>query len=136
MIALLCSIALAADNIDDEVEFKNVYHMNGPTLLPNGFPGGEMLKAGGMIAWEKKGDGDEAELFMYQTVGVNIDQNYGKTKSDDEKDDDSETDEEEDEKDAPVVSPDEAVVQVGLCAPDTSAQDEALHFMMCTLIEF
>jgi len=122
-IALLCGMALAVENIDDAVEFKNIYHMSGPSLLPNGYPGGEMLKAGGMIAWEKQGEGDAAELFMYQTVGVNIDQNYGKSESDDDNDD-SETDTEQEKKDVSVVSPDEAVVQVGLCAPDTSAQTE------------
>jgi len=64
-IALLCGVALAVDNIVDKVEFKNVYNINGPTLLPNGYPNGEMLKAGGSTAWEVKGDGDDAELFMY-----------------------------------------------------------------------
>jgi len=68
---------------------------------------------------------------------VNIDQYYGETKSDDDSDDtDSKSDEQDDKNEGVVVSPDEARVQVGLCAPDMSAATEADRFMMCTLVEF
>jgi len=120
----------AVDHIDTEVTFKNIYYMSGATLLPE-YGGGEILKAGGQIAWEiKKGDGEDAkeELYMYQTIGVNIDQNYGKNASDDE-----ETDEDEED---PIESPDKARIQVGLCAPDTGKALSDDDFMMCSLVEF
>jgi len=65
---------------------------------------------------------------MYQTIGVNIDQNYGKNASDDE-----ETDEDEED---PIESPDKARIQVGLCAPDTGKALSDDDFMMCSLVEF
>ena len=123
-IALLCGMAFAVDSVDlvdpvdnhihTKVDFKNIYHMSGATLAP-GYGGGEILKAGGQTAWEIKNenaDTDDSEmefLYIYYTIGVNIDQNYGKNDSDDE-----ESDEEED----PVESPAKARIQVGLCGQE------------------
>ena len=126
-IALLCGIAIAVEDpvnpaadsddkhIDTKVDFKNIYHMSGATLQP-GYGGGEILKAGGQIAWEiKEVEDDKDELYIYYTIGVNIDQNYGKNASDDEETDED-TDEEEDSD--PVESPAKAIIQVGLCGQE------------------
>ena len=129
-IALLCGMAFAVDSVDPvdpvdpvdnhirtKVDFKNIYHMSGATLAP-GYGGGEILKAGGQTAWEIKKENDDTDdsddsdkefLYIYYTIGVNIDQNYGKNDSDDE-----ESDEEED----PVESPAKARIQVGLCGQE------------------
>ena len=68
-ISLLCGMAFAVDaidHIDTKVAFKNIYHMSGATLLP-GYGGGEILKAGGQIAWEIKtvGEGADAKDGIY-----------------------------------------------------------------------
>ena len=76
-IALLCGMAFAVEDpvnpasdsddkhIDTKVDFKNIYHMSGATLQP-GYGGGEILKAGGQIAWEVKKNEDEKDaLYMY-----------------------------------------------------------------------
>jgi len=101
------------ENIDTKVDFKNIYHMSGATLMP-GYGGGEILKAGGQIAWEiKEVEDDKDELYIYYTIGVNIDQNYGKNATDDE-----ESDEDTEEEEDPVESPAKARIQVGLCGQE------------------
>jgi len=71
----LCGLTLAEIDYESssaQVVFKNDFWYDGPKLTTSS---GAELAAGGWVAWQIEGEGEEADLLDFRAIGVNIKNN-------------------------------------------------------------